>query len=146
MSSITTTLTDNHGDDLVLTLDEDGDLMIESANEETSYFSFRSDTAEALRKLRAFVNEALGEASVPGPRASEVSFNEGIMRLAAVHGQKVQFRYAKGAGTVIETRTLLPETVFEAKDGALLFGGQDPDRDEYRAYRMDRIKGEVTVG
>lgn len=33
--------------------------------------------------------------TVPEAKASEVSFNEGILRLAAVHGRKVEFRYEK---------------------------------------------------
>lgn len=76
-------------------------------------------------------------------RASEVSFNEGLLRLAAVHEKVVEFRYAKGDGAVIETRTLQPESVTVTKDGETTFVGYDPDRDAPRSYRVDRIKGEV---
>lgn len=77
-------------------------------------------------------------------RASEISFNEGLMRLAAVHGKTVTFRYAKGDGKVIELRTLTPESV-KSVGGHVTFTGYDPDRDEPRAYRIDRMKGEVSI-
>lgn len=77
------------------------------------------------------------------PRASEVSFNEGILRLAAVHGKTVEFRYAKGDEKIIETRALKPESVTVSKDGHMTFVGYDPDRDAPRSYRVDRIKGEA---
>lgn len=77
-------------------------------------------------------------------RASEVSFNEGLLRLAAVHDKAVTFRYAKGDGRVIEQRTLEPEAVREVK-GHTIFVGYDPDREEVRSYRIDRIKGEVRI-
>lgn len=78
-------------------------------------------------------------------RASEISFNEGLMRLAAVHGKTVTFRYAKGSGANIEQRSLHPETVATDAKGVVRFVGIDPDREEVRAYRIDRMKGEVTV-
>lgn len=75
-------------------------------------------------------------------RASDVSFNEGLMRLAAVHNKMVSFRYAKGDGKVIESRTLVPADVKTVGDH-VTFTGFDPDRDGPRAYRVDRIKGTV---
>jgi hypothetical protein len=80
----------------------------------------------------------------PVVAASDVSFNEGLLRLAAVHGKTVHFRYAKGDGAVIELRSLVPEKVNEV-GGHVTFTGFDPDRGEPRAYRVDRMKGEVTV-
>jgi predicted DNA-binding transcriptional regulator YafY len=79
-------------------------------------------------------------------RASDVSFNEGALRLAAAHGRTVEFRYAKGKdGTNIEIRRLVPHEIKPGKDGALIFLGHDPDRDDVRAYRVDRMKGEVHI-
>jgi predicted DNA-binding transcriptional regulator YafY len=78
-------------------------------------------------------------------RASEVSLNEGLLRLAAAHNAEVSFRYAKGeAGAVIEQRTLVPAGVKTVGDH-VTFTGYDPDRDGPRAYRTDRIKGQVSV-
>lgn len=92
------------------------------------------------------INTALGREAVQGsvPLASSVSFNEGLLRLAAVHGKTVTFRYAKGSGATIETRRLIPTDVKQVGDH-LTFTGFDPDRDEPRAYRVDRMKGEVSV-
>lgn len=76
--------------------------------------------------------------------ASTISFNEGLMRLAAVHKKTVRFNYAKGDGHVIEPRKLVPAEVRKVGDH-MTFTGYDPDRDEPRAYRIDRMKGEVTI-
>lgn len=82
-------------------------------------------------------------------RASDVSFNEGLLRLAALHGKTVEFRYAKGDGNVIELRALQPKTVAVINAGLndehVTFTGFDPDREQTRHYRLDRMKGEVRV-
>jgi predicted DNA-binding transcriptional regulator YafY len=75
-------------------------------------------------------------------KASDVSFNEGVLRLAAIHNKQVVFRYAKGDGKIIESRTFIPGNI-SGKGADTRFTGYDPDRDEPRAYRIDRIKGEV---
>ena len=77
-------------------------------------------------------------------RASQLSSNEGLLRLAAIHNKTVTFSYAKGDGSVIEQRRLIPGEVKEVK-GHLTFVGYDPDRDDVRAYRVDRMKGEVSI-
>ncbi len=77
-------------------------------------------------------------------RASEVSFNEAILRVAAAHNRQVTFRYAKGDGGMIETRVLVPSKVMNV-DNHVTFAGYDEDRDQVRAYRMDRMKGEVKI-
>ena len=80
------------------------------------------------------------------PHASDITFNEGVMRLAAIHGKTVSFSYSKGEGKVIEARRLKPEGVAHAKtDGVVYFSGFDPDRGEPRSYRLDRITGEVSL-
>lgn len=77
-------------------------------------------------------------------KATEVTFNEGVLRLAAVHARAVEFRYAKGDGKIIETRSFIPTSVATSVKGEVYFTGPDPDRDgEPRAYRLDRIKGDV---
>lgn len=74
----------------------------------------------------------------------EGSFNEAVLRLAAAHGRTVTFRYEKGKGQPIEVRRLVPQHVQEVGDH-MTFTGYDPDRDDVRAYRVDRMKGEVSV-
>lgn len=76
-------------------------------------------------------------------RASDVSFNEGVLRLAAVHGRLVSFRYAKSETAPIETRAFVPESVYVSRDGNTVVVGPDTDRESVRSYRLDRIKGEV---
>lgn len=100
--------------------------------------------------LRAVGLAALGAAGVEVAdidsmtRASDVSFNEGLIRVAAVHGRTVSFRYAKTATSPIEARRLIPTSV-EKHGDAVLFVGEDPDRGGYRSFRLDRIKGDVEV-
>jgi hypothetical protein len=82
--------------------------------------------------------------AVPEAKASEVSFNEGVLRLAAVHKRAVQFRYAKLPTAPIEMRSFVPDRLFTTEAGYQTVVGPDPDRDgEFRMYRLDRIKGEV---
>ena len=83
--------------------------------------------------------------AVPTALASDVSFNEGLLRLAAVHGKFVQFRYAKSETAPIETREFVPSAVYVTRDGNTVVAGEDNDRDAVRAYRLDRIKGEVKL-
>ena len=81
--------------------------------------------------------------AVQKAKASEVSFNEGILRLASIHKKRVEFRYVKDLNAAPEQRTLVPEGISESDAGKTLVIGTDEDRDDFRAYRLDRIKGEV---
>lgn len=117
------------GDPFYDITDEDGDTA-------RLYPEVAVPVAQALLKTEGVAQDAV--------LASEVSFNEALFRLAAAHGKTVEFRYAKGKGKVIETRTLKPEAVNQVGDH-LTFQGYDPDRDDVRAYRLDRVKGEVTI-
>ena len=78
------------------------------------------------------------------PLAGNVSFNEAMLRVAAIHKRTVQFRYAKqNEGAFIESRRLNPEQLTGSGD-AISVIGQDPDRTATRRFRLDRIKGEVS--
>lgn len=79
-------------------------------------------------------------------RASDVSFNEGALRLAAVHHRVAEFRYAKTKSSPIETRRFIPESVAQTSKGDIVIIGPDEDREhEFRSYRLDRIKGDVKI-
>ncbi len=78
-------------------------------------------------------------------KASQIGFNEGILRLALIHDREVEFRYEKDASKPIETRRFKPESVNQAKDGDHSFAGYDSDRGALRQFRVDRIKGDVKV-
>lgn len=81
-------------------------------------------------------------------KASDITWNEGVLRLAAIHEKMVEFRYVKlkGSGDPV-TRRFVPESVKgEAGASNISFLGPDPDRDnEPRRYRLAGIKGDVQV-
>lgn len=141
------TFQDKYGDDVVVSNDNiDGEaLVFLKINDRNRSCTAALPTAVAQNVARALVGGVATDAMV---RASEVSFNEGLLRLAAVHAKTVTFRYVKGNGDVIEQRRLIPADVREitTKQGThMTFVGHDPDRDEVRAYRVDRMRGEVSV-
>lgn len=78
-------------------------------------------------------------------KASQISFNEGLLRLAMIHDREVEFRYVKSPGQPVETRQLFPSSITETRDEHMIVGGDDPDRRGYRSYRVDRIRGDVRV-
>lgn len=78
-------------------------------------------------------------------KASDITFNEGILRLAAVHKRVVQFRYAKSPDSPVEIREFTPTRVYTSSDDNVLISGPDEDRGGVRQYRLDRIKGDVKI-
>lgn len=82
-------------------------------------------------------------------RASNITYNEGLLRLAVIHNKTVEFRYAKGDGKIIELRALQPSAVAVVKAGKpdehITFTGFDPDRQAVRHYRLDRMKGDARI-
>ena len=83
--------------------------------------------------------------NIPSAKASEISYNEGKLRLALIHEKEATFRYAKTDDAPIETRTFVPTSVNLTKDGASTVVGHDEDRGATRSFRLDRIKGEVSI-
>jgi predicted DNA-binding transcriptional regulator YafY len=77
--------------------------------------------------------------------AGYITLNEALLRIAAIHGVEVEFSYAKGEGSIIERRRLIPENIQVSGEGNVSFVGQDPDRDDVRQFRLDRIKGQVSL-
>jgi predicted DNA-binding transcriptional regulator YafY len=77
-------------------------------------------------------------------KASQISFNEAILRVATVHEREVEFRYEKSPSAPIETRRFTPESIQQSKDG-MSFRGYDSDREGVRTFRVDRIKGDVRI-
>jgi predicted DNA-binding transcriptional regulator YafY len=102
---------------------------------------------DTANKLIGSVAAALGTKVEVGPRPniSGTDLNADLLRVAIAHGESVIFRYAKGAnGSVIETRSLVPNAIQAIGDHETVVG-YDPDREDVRAYRLDRIKGNVQV-
>lgn len=76
------------------------------------------------------------------------SSDQAVLDLAAKHGLEVSFRYDKQSGRGnIEPRRLKVghDGVTTTREGHKIVTGHDPDRDDVRAYRLDRIVGGVTL-
>lgn len=73
------------------------------------------------------------------------AFNAVAIQTAASYGLSISFRYAKSEDAPIETRSLRDVAVVHTEEGETLATGIDPDRDGVRAFRLDRIKGYVSV-
>lgn len=100
---------------------------------------------QALKAAQVLIENAGGNV-VPLDslkRASDLSFNEAVLRVACAHKRTVTFRYAKDKGEFIEARRLNPEKIVGEND-TLAVVGTDPDRGGPRRFRLDRIKGEVS--
>lgn len=104
--------------------------------------------SEAVEATDAIL-DALGHkpASTPTPQVEvdpSEALNVTLIRVAEAYERPITFRYAKGDGSNIELRTFIPSEVKSIKDHLTVWG-YDPDRDEPRAYRVDRIKGRVQL-
>lgn len=138
------TFTDSHGDEIRVAnmLDEDGELLVETEMGDTvSFFYFNEETARALG---AAIYAAAGGSTAAPVLASTISLNEGLLRLATVHGRQVKFRYQKDGSPYIESRAFKPSSC-TGEGEHFRFTGYDPDRGATRAYRLDRIKGTVEL-
>jgi predicted DNA-binding transcriptional regulator YafY len=77
-------------------------------------------------------------------KASDLSVNDALIRVAELHGLRVRFRYAKTVTAPVETRTFVPKGLQVLADHTT-FNGIDEDRGGFRSFRTDRIKGTVEV-
>jgi hypothetical protein len=103
-----------------------------------------ADEWMSITDVRTMISEV--EKVIGRPEGSaEVSdsFNEAVMQLAAKFGRTVYFSYAKGKGDIIEHRQLEPAVMREVKGNKIVVG-HDPERDEPRSYRLDRVKGVIS--
>lgn len=102
---------------------------------------------DEAREMVGAIAAALGAKVEVGPRPNitGTDLNADLIRVAIAHGERILFRYAKGKdGAVIESRSLEPTEIKTVGDHETVIG-YDPDRDEARAYRLDRIKGNLAV-
>lgn len=132
---------DDYSDELSLDIDEHGLAIGLDFHADGSTWCVL-DYTKALPIADAIYEAAGTKPPAGAVLASSISFNEAILRVAAAHNRPVTFRYAKGKGGIIESRTLVPGTLKDLGDHKT-FTGWDPDRDAVRAFRLDRIKGEV---
>lgn len=99
---------------------------------------------EALDAAHAIVT-ALRPGVAP---AVTTDLNTDLIAVAIAHDRPIRFRYAKGKDeSTIEQRTLKPEKIAQVgTDNHSVVQGYDTDRDDFRMYRLDRIKGKVSIG
>lgn len=85
--------------------------------------------------------------SLPAPIESKAptaeSFNLDVAKLAVRHSRKIGFSYTKPNGDYSD-RVLAIEGVLEGSKGTLLVG-HDAEANDFRAFRLDRIDGEVEL-
>lgn len=142
MKNQVTVVTDTFGDDLRLYESGGYIYLVGGAGDGGGDYEFDNEGAAQVRDA---LNDLLGvENGGEAVRASDVSLNEGLLRLAGVHNVPVTFRYAKGENQPIEARTFIPAQVKDKGDH-VTFVGYDEDRGAVRSFRSDRIKGQVSL-
>lgn len=124
--------------------DREGDVWLELYNDAEIGTDSLYISREAGQALVNHLSEAQGVTPQGAVRASDVSLNEGLLRLAGVHNVPVTFKYAKAVDKPIETRTFVPSQVKDKGDH-VTFVGYDEDRGGIRSFRSDRIKGQVSL-
>ena len=120
--------------------DDDGDLLVvvsEDGREAGLYLD-----AHGVNVLKRALSEPT-ESAPPADEPFELDWNRAAVA-AAIHFEKeISFSYDKGEG-VIEQRRLFPKASYDAPNG-IVITGDDPDRNDVRAFRLDRIQGEVVI-
>jgi predicted DNA-binding transcriptional regulator YafY len=133
--------------EIVDKLDRDGDAWVEILDEADAIDGGVYLNQESAEALIAHLS-SLYELDVPVPgnvvKASEVSLNEALIRVAAAHNVAVTFKYSKSETSPIEYRTFVPRAVRNMGDH-VTFVGEDNDRHGVRSFRSDRIKDTVQV-
>lgn len=128
-------ITDKYGDTLEITAEaEDGSFDIEC----------REDDQRTLICITSEQGLQLAKILAPGTYVARVENdpNTALLTVAKQHGLTASFRYQKKSSGNIEARRVVPEEFI--KDGTIVVG-YDPDREEYRTFRLDRIIGAVSV-
>ena len=120
--------------------DEQGDTLVvvsEDGREAGLYID-----AHGVSVLRRALSEPT-ESAPPADEPFDLDWNRSAAA-AAIHFEKeISFSYDKGEG-VIEQRRLFPKASYDAPNGTVIMG-DDPDRNDVRAFRLDRIQGEVVI-
>jgi predicted DNA-binding transcriptional regulator YafY len=152
-------LSDGYNDSISFYFDIDGDVEVTTVSESGAEIDFwlpRQDFqqvleayARTLRRNQPGLPEDQYEVTpttvfeTPNETAA---WNLSAAQAAAKLGLALNFRYSKTNESPIETRRLVVENVIETTNGSYLVIGHDPDRDDdTRSFRIDRIKGFVSV-
>lgn len=130
----TVSIKDVEGDYLYVKRSEAA-ITLSAPFDDVTEFCFEIDSPEFNTLMR----------TLSGGTTTDADWRIDLISLAIRHDMRVKFAYAKGAGKPIESRELKPLKIEQYK-GETVITGTDPYRDdEYRAYRLDRIKGPVTL-
>lgn len=116
----------------------------EAASADVAVWFEPEQAARLVGALFAALNLGTAVTNVANVTQEGRTLNEQLLALAIANDLSVTFTYAKGEGQILETRTLEPEAVNEVKGNKIVIG-YDVDRDDVRAYRLDRIKGRVSI-
>lgn len=136
-------ITEAHGETVFICAPNGGhglELELKDIDDDVSSVSLSNDeaveVADALYELASRKSDLI--------RASELSVNDALIRVAALHGLAVRFNYSKTATSPIETRCFVPSSLAVYEDHTT-FSGHDADRGMFRAFRTDRVKGTVAI-
>lgn len=120
--------------------DGDGDVLVAvTEGEEECGLYLDANGVKVL--LSALSSPTVERDSIPDP--DNPDWNETAIAAAILFEKAIEFAYDKGSG-VIETRKLFPKVSYAAPNG-IVVTGDDLDRNDVRAFRVDRIQGEVKV-
>ena len=116
--------------------DADGDhlVQIREGDGETGIYI---DARGVQVLLRALGEPTAERDSIPDP--DNLDWNDALSRPRSTSRRRSSSPYDKGEG-VIEQRRLFPKVSYAAPNG-IVITGDDPDRDDVRAFRLDRIQG-----
>lgn len=135
----------------VFPVDSDGDVLIQ-IQEGESLSGLYLDPRGVTVLRQALAEPTVERDSNPDVRAvaeavgelePDLDFNETQISIAIHFERAIEFAYDKGSG-VIEQRKLFPKVSYAAPNG-IVVTGDDIDRQDVRAFRVDRIQGEVKV-
>ena len=101
------------------------------------------EQVEALRAMFVTPATVFGETE----QDERAGWNQDAIAAAIEYQRTARFSYEKqsGPGGIIERRTLAPTEICYTLDGAPFVVGYDTDREDVRAFRLDRIVGYVEV-
>jgi predicted DNA-binding transcriptional regulator YafY len=124
---------------------EDDNIELNCWDYDDDQTSVGLDAAEAVMLADALYDAAGQTSNTDLVKASDLSVNDALIRIAALHGLRVSFRYAKGDSSPVETRQFVPASLKVYPDHTT-FVGKDSDRSlAFRSFRTDRIKGTVAI-
>ena len=126
----------------VFPVDSDGDILIQVQEGESLSGLYLDPRGVTVLRQALSAPTSADEAVLELPEP-DLDFNETQISIAIHFERAIEFAYDKGSG-VIEQRKLFPKVSYAAPNG-IVVTGDDIDRQDVRAFRVDRIQGEVKV-